>query len=63
MRWRGYVPLMGRREIHMRFWWESKKRQLQRPRRRLDDNIKMDLREIELGDMDWIHLAQDRDHW
>jgi hypothetical protein len=25
--------------------------------------IKMDLREIEFGDVDWIHLAQDRDRW
>jgi hypothetical protein len=27
------------------------------------DNIKMNLREIELGDMDWIDLTQDRDQW
>jgi hypothetical protein len=27
------------------------------------DNIKMDLGEIELNDMDWIDLAQDRDQW
>jgi hypothetical protein len=26
-------------------------------------NIKMDLREIEFGDADWIHWAQDRDRW
>jgi hypothetical protein len=32
-------------------------------RRRWVDNIKMDLREIEFGDVDWIHLAQDRDRW
>jgi hypothetical protein len=37
------------------------KRPLGRPRRRWEDNIKMDLREIEWGDMDWIALAQDRD--
>jgi hypothetical protein len=34
-----------------------------RPRRRWDDNIKMDLREIGLDIMEWIHLAQDRDRW
>jgi hypothetical protein len=34
-----------------------------RPRRRWEDNIKMDLREIECGGMDWIELAQDRDRW
>jgi hypothetical protein len=27
------------------------------------DNIKMDIREIEWGGMDWIYLAQDRDQW
>jgi hypothetical protein len=31
------------------------------PRSRWEDNIKMDLREIGRGDVDWIHLAQDRD--
>jgi hypothetical protein len=37
------------------------KRQLGKPRRRWEDNIKIDLRDIWLGGMDWIHLAQDRD--
>jgi hypothetical protein len=36
---------------------------LGRPRRRLVDSIKMDLREIGWDDMDWIDLAQDRDQW
>jgi hypothetical protein len=31
--------------------------------RRFECNIKMDLREIEWDDIDWIHLAQDRDKW
>jgi hypothetical protein len=39
------------------------KRPLGRPRRRREDNIKMDLREIGWGGMDWVHLAQDRDQW
>jgi hypothetical protein len=39
------------------------KRQLVRPRRRWVDNIKIDLREIGWGGMDWIDLAQDRDQW
>jgi hypothetical protein len=30
---------------------------------RWEDNIKMDLREIGFGDVDWIHLAHDRDRW
>jgi hypothetical protein len=36
---------------------------LGRPRRRLVDNIKMDLREIGWDGMDWIDLAQDRNQW
>jgi hypothetical protein len=36
---------------------------LGRPRRRWEDNIKIDLREIGWGSMDWIDLAQDRDQW
>jgi hypothetical protein len=32
-----------------------------RPRSRWEDNSKMDLHEVECGDMDWIELAQDRD--
>jgi hypothetical protein len=39
------------------------RRPLGRSRRRWEDNIKMDLGEIEFGDVDWIHLAQDRDTW
>jgi hypothetical protein len=31
--------------------------------RRWEDNIKMDLREIGFGDVDWIHWAEDRDRW
>jgi len=37
------------------------KRSLWRPRRRWEDNIKMNLQEIECGSMDWIELPQDRD--
>jgi hypothetical protein len=36
---------------------------LGRPRRRWEDGIRMDLREIGLGDVDWIRLSQDRDRW
>jgi len=39
------------------------KRPLERPRRRWEDNIKMDLQEVGWGGMDWIELAQDRDRW
>ena len=39
------------------------KRLLGRPRRRWEDNIKMDLQEVGCGSTDWIELAQDRDRW
>jgi hypothetical protein len=39
------------------------RRPLGRPRRRWVDNIKIDLGEIGWDCMDWIDLAQDRDHW
>jgi hypothetical protein len=39
------------------------KRSLGRPRRRWEDEIRMDLREIGWGSVDWIRLAQDRDRW
>jgi hypothetical protein len=39
------------------------RRPLGRPRRRWENNIKMDLGEIGFADVDWIHLAQDRDRW
>jgi hypothetical protein len=38
------------------------RRPLGRPKRRWED-ITMDLREMEFGDVDWIHWAQDRDRW
>jgi len=39
------------------------KRPLGRPRRRWEDNIKMDLQEVGRGCEDWMELAQDRDRW
>jgi hypothetical protein len=41
----------------------SKGRPLGRPRRRWDDNIKLDLREIGIDGANWIRLAQDRVQW
>jgi hypothetical protein len=41
----------------------ERKRPLGRPRRRWEDGIRVDLREIGLGGVDWILLAQDRDRW
>ena len=39
------------------------KRLLGRPRRRWEDNIKMDIQEVGCGGMGWMELAQDRDSW
>ena len=39
------------------------KRPLGRPRRRWEDNIRVDLQEVGLGYEDWIGLAQNRDMW
>jgi hypothetical protein len=49
-----YRLLMGKLE---------EKRTLERPRRRWENSIKMDLKEIGWDGMDWIDLAQDVDHW
>jgi hypothetical protein len=63
MRWAGYVERMGevRDAYSILVGRPEGRRPLGRPRRRRDDNIKMDLREIGFGDVDWIDLAQDRD--
>ena len=39
------------------------KRPFGKPRRRWEDNIKMDLQEVGCGGTDWIELVQDRDRW
>jgi hypothetical protein len=65
MRWAGHVARIGevRRVYNILVGRLEERRPLGRPRRRWEDNIKMDLREIVFGDVDWIHLAQDRDRW
>jgi hypothetical protein len=39
------------------------KRPLVRPRRRWEDGMNIDLREMGWGGVDWMHLARDRDRW
>ena len=39
------------------------RRALGRPRRRWEDNVKMDVRNVDWGHMDWIDLVQDRGRW
>jgi hypothetical protein len=41
----------------------EEKRLMGRPRRRWEDNIKMDLQEFGRGHGNWMELAQDRDRW
>jgi len=65
MRWAGHVECMGeRRGVYMILVGKPEgKRPLGRPRRRWEDNIKMDLQEVRCGCMDWIQLVQGRDRW
>ena len=64
MRWVGHVACMGEgRGVHRVLVGKPVgKRPLGRPRRRWEDNIKMDLQEVG-GVGDWMELAQDRDRW
>jgi hypothetical protein len=61
MRWAGHVARMGEKMNAYRILMG--KPEGKRPRRRWEDNIKMDLREIGWGVKDWIDLDQDWDHW
>jgi hypothetical protein len=51
--------------LRIGFWWwkPEGKRPLERPRRRREANIKMDLQEVGCRGMDWIELAEDRNRW
>ena len=54
----------GRRRVHKVLVGKPEgKRSLGRPRRRWEDNIKMDLEEVGRGCADWMELVQDRDRW
>jgi len=65
VRWAGHVARMGEdRGVHRMLVGKPEgKRQLGRPRRRWEDNIKMDLPEVGGGRGDRMELAQDRDMW
>ena len=65
MRWAGHVARMGEdRGVHRVLVGKPEgTRPLGRPRRRWEDNIKMDLQEVGGGRGDWMELAQDRDSW
>jgi len=65
MRWAGHVARMGedRGVYRVLVGKPEGKRPLGRPRRRWEDNIKMNLQEVGEGRRDWMELAQDRDRW
>ena len=65
MRWVGHIAHMGEvRGMHRILVGKPQgKRPLGRPRCRWEDNIKMNLKEVGCGGMDWIELVQDMDSW
>jgi hypothetical protein len=65
MRWAGHVARIEevRGAYNILVGRPEGRRPLGRPRRRWEDNIKMDFRKIGFGDVDWINLAQDMDRW
>jgi hypothetical protein len=65
MRWEGNVARIGQKMNAYRILVGKPKgkKPIGRTKRRWVDNLKMDLREIGRGGMDWIDLAQDRDQW
>jgi hypothetical protein len=65
MKWAGHVARMGeeRNAYRLLVGKPEGKRPLGRPRRRWVDNIRMDLGEVEWGDVNLIGLSQDRNRW
>ena len=61
----GHVARMGdKRDVYRVLVGKPDgRRQLGRPRRRWEDNIKMDPQGVGCGGMDWVELAQDRERW
>ena len=65
MRWAGHLARMGEdRGVHRVLVGKPEgKKPFGRPKRRWEDNIKMDLQKVGGGRGDWMELAQDRDRW
>jgi hypothetical protein len=65
MRWAGHVTRMGKgRGVYRVLVGRPEgKRPLGRPRRRWEDNIKLDVREIGIDGSNWIRVVQNRVHW
>jgi hypothetical protein len=65
LRWAGHVSRMeeGRSAFKILTGKPTGKRPLRRPRRRYEDNIRMDLEEIGINAGNWEDSAQDRNYW
>ena len=65
LRWAGHVARMeeGRSAFKILKGKPTGKRSLGRPRRRWEDNIRMDLEEIGINAGNWVDSAQNRNYW
>ena len=65
LRWAGHVDRIeeGRSAFKILTGKPTGKRPLGRPRRRWEDNIRMDLEGIAINEGNWVLSAQDRDYW
>ena len=65
LRWAGHVARIeeGRSAFKILTSKPTGKRPLGRPRRRWEDNIRMDLEEIDINASNWVDSAQDRVYW
>ena len=57
--WAGHV---GRRALNILTVTSTGKRRFEMPRRRWEDNIRMDLKELGINTRNWVHSAQGRDY-
>ena len=65
LRWAGHVAIMeeGRSAFKILTGISTGKRPLGRPRRRWEDNIRMNLEEVGINAGNWVDSAQDRNYW
>jgi hypothetical protein len=65
LRWAGHAVKVegGRRSFKILTGTLTGNKSLRRPRRRWEDNIRMELKEIGINRMNWVDAAQDRDYW
>ena len=63
LRWARHVASMEEGRSAFKILTGKGKRPIGRPRRRWEDNIRMDLEEIGINTDNWVDSAQDRDYW